>query len=108
MKKLFFNIALIVITFLTIFFIGTTIGGPAKQIITWGADSFVASWLAVFICALAGFGPIGTNSTVSPKKVLAIGSACVITVAFFCGGIFAAAGALLGTGATWFYYRGAL
>ncbi len=108
MKKLYFNLALIVITFLTILFIGKVIGGPEKQIITWGANSFVATWLAVFICGLAGLGPIGTKSTVSPKKGLAIASVCVIVVAFFCGGIFAAAGAVLGTAVTWFYFRGAL
>jgi hypothetical protein len=108
MKKLYFNIALIVITFLAILFIGKVIGGPTKQIITWGADSFVATWLAVFICGLAGFGPIGTTSKVSPKKGLVIASACVIIVALFCGGIFAAAGAVIGTLSTWIYFRGAL
>ena len=108
MKKLYFNLALIAITFLTIIGIGKVVGGPGQQIITWGANSFVATWLAVFICGLAGFGPIGTTSTVSPKKGLAYGSAAVIIVAFFCGGIFAAAGAAIGAAATWFYFRGAL
>jgi hypothetical protein len=108
MKKLYFNIAVIVLTFLTIIGIGKVVGGPSQQIITWGANSFVATWLAVFICGLAGLGPVGTNSKVSPKKGLEIASICVIVVAFFCGGIFGAVGALIGTGASWFYFRGAL
>ncbi|MDZ4834070.1 MAG: hypothetical protein SGJ27_09865 [Candidatus Melainabacteria bacterium] len=107
-KNVIFNLLLIVVAFVAVFVGASFLGGATQTFINWGVGTFAATYLSVFWTAASTSGPVGTSSSWTLKKSLAVTAVVSILVGLLFGGVIAAVGALVGTVGTLLRFRGAL
>jgi hypothetical protein len=109
MKKAILNVLLILVGIAAAILIAKSLGSVIFHFVAAGVITFCAEWLIVFIASLTGFAPVGTNGGGwSPSKARYIAAGICLLVALFWGGVFGIVGALVGSLAARFYFRGAL
>lgn len=109
MKKAIINLLLIVLGILVTIFIARSLGATIYHLVAAGVVTFALEWLFVFIASLTGFAPVGTKGGGwNPKKTRLIVAGICLLVGLFWGGLFGLIGALIGSLAGRFYFRGAL
>lgn len=109
MKKLILNVLLVIVGIAASILIAKSLGAAIFHSVAAGVITFCAEWLLVFIAGLTGFAPVGTNGGGwNPSKTRYITAGICLLVALFWGGIFGIVGALVGSLAARFYFRGAL
>lgn len=109
MKKVITNLLLVVVGIAAAILIAKSLGVAIFHLVAAGVITFCAEWLIVFIASLTGFAPVGSKGGGwSPSKARYIVAGICLLVALFWGGVFGIAGALVGSLAARFYFRGAL
>lgn len=109
MKKVILNLLLVVVGIAVAILVAKSLGAAIFHFVAAGVITFCAEWLIVFIASLTGFAPVGTNGGGwSPSKARYIVAGIALIVALIWGGLFGIIGALVGSLAARFYFRGAL
>ncbi len=109
MKKAITNLLLVVVGIVVTILIAKSLGAAIFHFVAAGVLTFAAEWLIVFIASITGLAPVGTNGGGwSPSKARYIVAGIALVVALLWGGIAGIVGALVGSLAARFYFRGAL
>ncbi len=109
MKKAILNVLLIVVGIAVTILVAKSLGAAIFHFVAAGVITFALEWLIVFIAALTGFAPVGTKGGGwSPSKARYIAAGVCLLAALVWGGLFGIVGALVGSLAARFYFRGAL